>query len=76
MAVMQTTESFDSRALYNSLSGNQEVKGKKDDSASTKNMYVGNVVKAQFGPAIGAHAGPGAVGVAFIGDAPDQKLKL
>ena len=73
MAVMQTTESFDSRALYNSLSGNQEVKGKKDDnnSASTKNMYVGNVVKAQFGPAIGAHAGPGAVGVAFIGDAPD-----
>ena len=34
-------------------------------------MYVGNVVKAQFGPAIGAHAGPGAVGVAFIGDAPD-----
>ena len=67
------TESFDSRAHYNSLSGNQEVKGKKDDnnSASTKNMYVGNVVKAQFGPAIGAHAGPGAVGVAFIGDAPD-----
>ena len=31
---------------------------------------VGEVVKAQFGPAVGAHAGPGAVGVAFIGDSP------
>ena len=46
-------------------------KDSKDDNASTKNMYVGEVVKAQFGPAIGAHAGPGAVGVAFIGDAPE-----
>tara|TARA_Y100000591_G_scaffold311058_1_gene314058 strand:- start:338 stop:874 length:537 start_codon:yes stop_codon:yes gene_type:complete len=72
MAVMQTTESFDSRALYNSLSGNQgSKKDNKDDNASTKNMYVGEVIKAQFGPAIGAHAGPGAVGVAFIGDAPE-----
>ena len=53
------------------MSGNQKSSGKKDDNASTKNMYVGNVIKAQFGPAIGAHAGPGAVGVAFIGDAPD-----
>ena len=69
---MQTTESFDSRALYNSLAGNKvSKKDSKDDNASTKNMYVGEVVKAQFGPAIGAHAGPGAVGVAFIGDAPE-----
>ena len=30
-------------------------------------MYVGDVIKAQFGLPIGAHAGPGAVGVAFIG---------
>ena len=29
MAVMQTTESFDSRALYNSLSGNQGGKKEK-----------------------------------------------
>ena len=43
----------------------------KDDNESTKNMYVGEVIKSQFGPAIGAHAGPGAVGVAFIGDAPE-----
>ena len=68
---MQTTESFDSRALYNSLSGNQGAKDKKEENASTENMYVGEVIKAQFGPAIGAHAGPGAVGVAFIGDAPE-----
>ena len=72
MSVMQTTESFDSRALYNSLSGNQGgKKDKKEENASTENMYVGDVIKAQFGPAIGAHAGPGAVGVAFIGDAPE-----
>ena len=72
MAVMQTTESFDSRALYNSLSWKpRRKKREKEENASTENMYVGDVIKAQFGPAIGAHAGPGAVGVAFIGDAPE-----
>ena len=55
-----------------SLSWNQQgKKDKKEENASTENMYVGDVIKAQFGPAIGAHAGPGAVGVAFIGDAPE-----
>ena len=51
-------------------------KEKKEENASTENRYVGEVIKAQFGPAIGAHAGPGAVGVAFIGDAPEQIFKL
>ena len=60
------------RDSFNSLSGNQQgEKDKKEENASTENMYVGDVIKAQFGPAIGAHAGPGAVGVAFIGDAPE-----
>jgi DegV family protein with EDD domain len=72
MAVMQTTESFDSRGLYNSLSGNADlVKSSKDKKTSSDNMYVGEVIKAQFGPAIGTHAGPGAVGIAFIGDLAD-----
>ena len=54
------------------MAGNKvSKKDSKDDNASTKNMYVGEVIKSQFGPAIGAHAGPGAVGVAFIGDAPE-----
>ena len=44
---------------------------KKEDNASTENMYVGDVIKDKFGTEIGAHAGPGAVGVAFIGDAPE-----
>ena len=77
MAVVQTTDSFDSRALYNSLAGNASVgsakagsKKKKKKSASEENMYIGEVIKAQFGPAVGTHAGPGAVGVAFIGDPP------
>ena len=75
MAVVQTTDSFDGRALYNSLAGNASVgsakKGsKKKKNASEENMYIGEVIKAQFGPAVGTHAGPGAVGVAFIGDAP------
>jgi fatty acid-binding protein DegV len=35
-------------------------------------MYVGEVIKAQFGPAVGTHAGPGAVGIAFIGDLPKK----
>ena len=74
MAVMQTTESFDSRALYNSLSGNEAIKPNKKskDAASTDNMYVGEVIKAQFGPAVGTHAGPGAVGIAFIGELPKK----
>ena len=73
MAVIQTTESFDSRALFNSLSGNASIKpDKKSKSASTENMYVGEVIKAQFGPAVGTHAGPGAVGIAFIGEAPKK----
>ena len=70
MAVLHTTETFDSRALYNSLSGNQQTDSKKKKSASEENMFVGEVLKSQFGPAVGAHAGPGAVGVAFIGDSP------
>ena len=70
MAVLHTTETFDSRALYNSLAGNQQTDSKKKKSASEENMFVGEVLKSQFGPAVGAHAGPGAVGVAFIGDSP------
>lgn len=72
MAVMQTTESFDSRALYNSLAGNISINSdkKKKKTASEENMYVGEVIKAQFGPSVGTHAGPGAVGIAFIGDPP------
>ena len=75
MAVVQTTDSFDGRALYNSLAGNASVgsakKGsKKKKNASEENMILGEVIKAQFGPAVGTHAGPGAVGVAFIGDPP------
>ena len=58
MAVLHTTQGFDARALASSLADHK---------------YDGEILRSQFGPALGAHLGPGAVGVMFIGDVPSEE---
>ena len=60
MAVLHTTQGFDARALASSLADHK---------------YDGEILRSQFGPALGAHLGPGAVGVMFIGDVPSDEEK-
>ena len=60
MAVLHTTQGFDARALASSLADHK---------------YDGEILRSQFGPALGAHLGPGGVGVMFIGDVPSDEEK-
>ena len=58
IAVLHTTQGFDARALASSLGDHK---------------YEGEILRAQFGPSLGTHLGPGAVGVMFIGDPPAEE---